>query len=153
MFREFLVSIMLSQVGFNLKTKLVKRHINVGHCYSFGKENVRHFFDRVTVAWRHQTMTSHLSSRTATFKHHCKISKCQMCTLYKFYIIPSYNQRGMRVVSELFDPPTYVWNMFSKFRVINGEYIVRISRGIVELVYEVKPFGFMVWYKMPLVTI
>ena len=32
--------------------------------------------------------------------------------------------------------------MLSKFRVINGEYIVKISRGIVELVYEVKPFGF-----------
>ena len=28
--------------------------------------------------------------------------------------------------------------MFSKCRVINGEYIVKISRGIVELVYEVK---------------
>ena len=31
----------------------------------------------------------------------------------------------------------YVRNMLSKFRVINGEYIVKISRGIVELVYEV----------------
>ena len=37
----------------------------------------------------------------------------------------------------------YVRNMLSKFRVINGEYIVKISRGIVELVYEVKPFGFL----------
>ena len=33
--------------------------------------------------------------------------------------------------------------MVSKCRVINGEYIVKISRGIVELVYEVKPFGFL----------
>ena len=32
---------------------------------------------------------------------------------------------------------------FSKFRVINGEYVVKISRDIVELVYEVKPFGFL----------
>ena len=38
--------------------------------------------------------------------------------------------------------------MFRKFWVINGEYIVKISRGIVELVYEVKPFGFLeVWHK------
>ena len=37
---------------------------------------------------------------------------------------------------------------------INGEYIVNISRGIVELVYEVKPFGFLeVWHKIPLVAI
>ena len=42
----------------------------------------------------------------------------------------------------------------SKFRVINGEYIVKISRGIIELVYEVKPLGFPeVWHKIPLVTI
>ena len=33
-------------------------------------------------------------------------------------------------------------DMLSKFRVINGEYIVKISRGTVELVYEVQPFGF-----------
>ena len=36
----------------------------------------------------------------------------------------------------------YIANMFSKFRVINGEYNGKISRGIFELVYEVKPFGF-----------
>ena len=30
--------------------------------------------------------------------------------------------------------------LLSKCRVINYEYIVKISRGIVELVYEVKPF-------------
>ena len=48
----------------------------------------------------------------------------------------------------------YVRNMLSKFRVINGEYIVKISRGIVELVNEVKPFGFLeVLHKIPLVTI
>ena len=35
--------------------------------------------------------------------------------------------------------------MFSKSKVIKGEYIVKISRGIVKLVYEVKvkPFGFL----------
>ena len=33
--------------------------------------------------------------------------------------------------------------MFTKCRVINDEYIVKISRGIVELVYEAKPFGFL----------
>ena len=53
-------------------------------------------------------MTSHLSLHTASFKHHCKIRKCLLCTLYKFNMIPSYIQRDMRVVSELFDPPTYI---------------------------------------------
>ena len=61
----------------------------------------------LTVAWRNQTMTSHFCFRNASFKHHCKIRECQLCILYKFYIIPSYIQRDMRVVSELFDPPTY----------------------------------------------
>ena len=43
-------------------------------------------------------------------------------------------------------------NATKKF--VNGEYIVKISRGIVELDYEVKPFGFLeVWHKIPLVTI
>ena len=32
--------------------------------------------------------------------------------------------------------------MLSKFRVINGEYIVKISRGIVELVYEINRLDF-----------
>ena len=36
----------------------------------------------------------------------------------------------------------YISYRFSKCRVINGEYSVKISRGIIELVYEVKPFGF-----------
>ena len=113
MFRELLFSIMLSQVRFNLNTKLAKRHINVGHCSSLGKENFRHFSDRVTVAWGHQTMTSHLPLRTVTFKQHCKIMKCLLCTLYKFYIIPSYIQRVIRVVSGLFDPPTYMYSITS----------------------------------------
>ena len=30
-----------------------------------------------------------------------------------------------------------------QIQVINYEYIVKISRGIAELVYEVKPFGFL----------
>ena len=48
----------------------------------------------------------------------------------------------------------YIGNKFNKCRVINGEYIVKISRGIVEVVYEVKPFGFLeVLHKIPLVTI
>ena len=47
-----------------------------------------------------------------------------------------------------------IGNMVSKFRVINGEYIVKISKGIVELVYEFKPFGFLeVSQNIPLVTI
>ena len=29
--------------------------------------------------------------------------------------------------------------MLSKFRVINYQYIVKILRGIIELIYEVKP--------------
>ena len=108
MFRELFVPTLLSQVRFNPKTKLTKRHINVGRCSSLEKKNFHHFSDWVTVAWRHQTMTSHFSLHTASFKHHCKIRKCLLCTLYKFYIIPSYIQRDMRVVSELFDPPTYI---------------------------------------------
>ena len=42
--------------------------------------------------------------------------------------------------------------MFSKYRVINCEYIVKVEH--VEHVYDVKPFGFLeVWHKIPLVTI
>ena len=37
----------------------------------------------------------------------------------------------------------YIRNILSKFRVINGKYIVTKSRGIVELVYEVKRFGLL----------
>ena len=48
----------------------------------------------------------------------------------------------------------YIGNMFGKCRVINGEYIVNMSRGIVELVYDVKPFEFQeVRDTIPLVTI
>ena len=31
--------------------------------------------------------------------------------------------------------------------VFNGEYIVKISRGIVEFVYDVKPFGFLDFFR------
>ena len=31
-------------------------------------------------------------------------------------------------------------DIYQEFRVMNGEYIVKISIGIVELVYQVKPF-------------
>ena len=34
----------------------------------------------------------------------------------------------------------YIRNMFLKYRVIDGENIVKISRGIVEHIYEVKTF-------------
>ena len=37
----------------------------------------------------------------------------------------------------------YILNQFSKCRDFNGEYIVKISKGIVDFVYEVKPFGFL----------
>ena len=114
MFRELLVPIILSQVRFDLKTKLANRHINVGHCSSLRKEHFRHFSDRVTVVWRHQTMTSHFSLRFVSFKHHYKIKKCKLCILYKFYIIPSYIQRDIRVVSELFYPPTYTDRSYGK---------------------------------------
>ena len=50
MFRELLIPILLSQVRFNLKTKLAKQHKNVVHCSSLGKEHSRHFSRRVTVA-------------------------------------------------------------------------------------------------------
>ena len=86
MFWELLVPTMLSQVRFNPKTKLAKRHINVGHCSSLGQKKFHHFSDRVTVAWSYQRMTSHFSLHTASFKHHCKIRKYLLCTLYKFYI-------------------------------------------------------------------
>ena len=48
----------------------------------------------------------------------------------------------------------YIRNMFVKFRVIDGENIVKISRGIVEHIYEVKTFRLLkVRHKVPLVTI
>ena len=65
-------------------------------------------FIRVTVAWRHQSMTSYISMRTVPFKHHCKIRKWLLSILYKFHIILSYIHRDMRVFSELFYPPTYM---------------------------------------------
>ena len=44
--------------------------------------------------------------------------------------------------------------MFLKFRVIDGENIVNISRAIVEHIYEVKKFRFVkVRNKVPLITI
>ena len=58
-------------------------------------------------------MTSYIPIRTASFKHHCKIRKVWRSTLFKFHIILTYIHRDMRViiiyvVTELFDPPTYV---------------------------------------------
>ena len=42
----------------------------------------------------------------------------------------------------------------SKFRVIDGEYIVKISRGIIQHVNEVMTFRFVkVRHKVPLITI
>ena len=43
-------------------------------------------------------------------------SSLNLLVLYKFYIILSYIQRDIRVVSELFDPPTYcpVWRETTK---------------------------------------
>ena len=44
--------------------------------------------------------------------------------------------------------------MFLKFRVIDCENIVKISRGIVEHIYWIKTFRYMkVRYKVPLITI
>ena len=37
----------------------------------------------------------------------------------------------------------YIRNMFLKFKVIDGEYIVKISIGIVKHVYEVILFRFV----------
>ena len=76
-----------------------------------------------------------------------KISKKEK-TLQQQKGLPTLS--GIGLVSELFGPTTYIGNIFSKFRVINGEYIVKISKGIVALVYEVKPFGFLVWHKIHL---
>ena len=43
--------------------------------------------------------------------------------------------------------------MFHKFRVIDGEYIVKIPRGVVKHVYEVITFRFVkVGHKVPLTT-
>ena len=48
----------------------------------------------------------------------------------------------------------YVGNIFLKFRVIDGEYIVKISRGIIKHVYEVMTFRYLkVRHKVPLITI
>ena len=43
--------------------------------------------------------------------------------------------------------------MFLKFRVIDGEYIVKISRGVVKHVYKVVLLQFVkVRHKIPLIT-
>ena len=43
--------------------------------------------------------------------------------------------------------------MFPKLRVIDGEYIVKISRGVVKHVYKVVPFRFVkIRHKIPLIT-
>ena len=50
----------------------------------------------------------------------------------------------------------YLWNVFPEFRAINGEYILSISRGIVNVVYEDIPFRLIfveVRPKMPLISI
>ena len=48
----------------------------------------------------------------------------------------------------------YIGNTFLKFSVIDGEYIVKISRGIIKHVYEVMMLGFVkIRHKVPLITI
>ena len=42
---------MLSQVRFNLQTKLAKRHVIVDNCSSLGKENFRHFSRRIILTY------------------------------------------------------------------------------------------------------
>ena len=43
----------------------------------------------------------------------------------------------------------YIRNIFLKFRVIDVEYIAKVPRSIVKLVYEIKPFGPLeVWHKI-----
>ena len=54
------------------------------------------------------------------------------------FLCPKYLLYSIEVLLDI-----YFGDTFSKCRVINGEYIVKISRGIVELVYEVQPFGFL----------
>ena len=46
-----------------------------------------------------------------------------------------YSRRSLVYLSEI--------RMLSKFRIIYSESIVKISRGIVELDYEVKPLKFL----------
>ena len=47
----------------------------------------------------------------------------------------------------------YTRNMFLKFKVINGEYIVKISKGVVKHVSKVALFPFVkVRHKIPLIT-
>ena len=76
--REEFVPIMLSHVRFNLKKN--KTHQRTNKCWSLffawkGKKICK-FSRLVTVAWRHQTCTAHLSiMRSASFKRHCKIRK------------------------------------------------------------------------------
>ena len=48
---------------------------NVDDFSSLWLENFRHFSDRVTGAWRHQTMTSQISMHIALCKYHYNIRK------------------------------------------------------------------------------
>ena len=50
-------------------------NINVGDCTSLEKDNFWRFSLRVTVAWRHQTMTSFTSERTVSFWQYWQIRK------------------------------------------------------------------------------
>ena len=110
----------LHQVHYNLAKITATWNINVGDCTSLGKDNSGRFLLRVTVAWRHQTMTSCTSERTASFWQHWQIRIWKLHTLYKFGIIPSYIWGDMRLVSELFDPPTYKAHITTNGSVVTG---------------------------------
>ena len=48
----------------------------------------------------------------------------------------------------------YIWNMCPIFRVIDGQYIVKVLRGIVKHVHKVVPLRFVkITHKIPFITI
>ena len=73
------------------------------------------------------------------------------------YFYTQIKERSFFIWSMFFVQLKFCWifirNMFLKFRVTDGEYIVKISRGVVKQIYKVVPFRFVkVRYKIPLIT-
>ena len=59
---------------------------------------------------------------------YCVIQTSLQNILYKFHIIPSYIQRDIRVISELFDPSTY--SSLTQESSARRNYVLQYSRLI-----------------------
>ena len=76
----------------------------------------------------------------------------------KMLMLKSKDRKGYMYLKVHINPPYFpvsiYRNMFLNFMVINGDYIVKISNGIVKLVSKVKSLRFLkVLHKVPLITI